>query len=257
MPQYAVVVTGASSGIGRELARLAAADGQPVLLLGRSVAALVSLAGEIEACGGVAAWWAVDLTQPGALEGLEQQLAQRDWCCDVLVHAAGVGLVTPAHGGEVGRQLQSLDLNARVLSELALGLLPAMRQRRRGGLLAVGSIAGYLPGPNMAIYYASKAYVRSLMAALHGESRGSGVTVTCLAPGFVRTPFLEQAGLQRTRLRKLLPRQSAVTVARAGWRGFRAGRRLVMPGLANRVVVAAAKLLPTSWLLTTVAGLQR
>lgn len=256
-PLPAVVVTGASSGIGRELALQAAREGGPLLLLGRSGTALAALAEAIEARGGQAAWLALDLCEPDALERIETALAGRGWCCDVLVHAAGIGVVTPAHAGQAARQLQALDLNARVLTALVLRLLPPMVERGRGGVLAVGSIAGYVPGPNMAVYYASKAYVRSLAAALHAETRGSGVTVTCLAPGFVDTPFLQQAGLRSTRLRKILPRTSAAAVARAGWRGFRRGRRLVVPGLANQLLVASSRLLPSTWMARLIGSLQR
>jgi uncharacterized protein len=110
----------------------------------------------------------------------------------------------------------------------------------------------------MSTYYASKAYVRSFTAALAAETAGSGVTVTCLAPGVVRTAFLERtAGVGKTRLAKMAPRSNAVEIAAAGWRGFRAGKRLIIPGVADRIIVTACKLLPDAVLLRIVAALQR
>jgi uncharacterized protein len=132
-----------------------------------------------------------------------------------------------------------------------------MIARRRGGILNVGSIAGYVPGPNMAVYFASKAYVRSFTAALAAELAGTGVRVTCLSPGFVATAFFQRADFGRTRLAKLMPRSCAPEIAEAGWRGFRAGKRLVIPGLANRIVIAACALTPAALLVRWISALQR
>jgi short-subunit dehydrogenase len=109
----------------------------------------------------------------------------------------------------------------------------------------------------MAAYYASKAYLRSLSNALYAETKGSGVIVTNLSPGFVSTPFLTLSGIGATRLRKILPRMTAAEVAEAGWRGFKSGRRLIVPGLANRILIAGAKLLPTHFLIWLLRQLQR
>ena len=252
----AIVIAGASSGIGREIARVAAREKAPLLLVARSNDALEDLVDELRSAGTPAAHLACDLRDRDAAARIESTLAGHGWYCDVLVLSAGIGFSGAFHRSNRNDQLAVLDLNARVLTELALHFMPAMHERRRGGMLLVGSIAAYGPGPNMAVYYASKAYVRSLANALHAETRGSGMTVTNLSPGIVRTPFLEHSGLGRTRLRKILPRMTAAEVAEAGWHGFRSGRRVVVPGLANRLLIGATKLMPTGVVLWLVQRLQ-
>jgi short-subunit dehydrogenase len=132
-----------------------------------------------------------------------------------------------------------------------------MVARGRGGVLNVGSITGYAPGPNMAVYFASKAYVNSFSAALSAEVAGTGVTVTCLAPGVVRTAFFERCSVGQTRLFKLAPRSDAPATAEAGWRGFKAGRRLVIPRWFNRVITTICVVVPDSLLLRFIARFQR
>lgn len=252
----AIVIAGASSGIGREIARVAAREKAPLLLVSRSNDVLAELVDELRAAGTPAAHLECDLRDRDAAARIDSTLADRGWYCDVLVLSAGIGLSGAFHRSDRNDQLAVLDLNTRVLTELALHFMPAMHERRRGGMLLVGSLAAYGPGPNMAVYYASKAYVRSLANALYAEAKGSGLTVTNLSPGIVRTPFLEHSGLGRTRLRKILPRMTAAQVAEAGWRGFRSGRRLVIPGLANRLLIGVAKLMPTGVVLWLVHRLQ-
>ena len=253
----AIVITGASSGIGREIARVAARERQPLLLVARSNDALLELVKEIESTGTPAAYLAYDLRAPDAAERIESALAERRWYCDALVLCAGIGVLGAFDEHNRSEHLAVLDLNARVPTELLLHFMPGMRKRRRGGVLLVGSIAGFFPGPNMAVYYATKAYVRSLANALYAETKGTGVTVTNLSPGFVSTPFLALSGIGLTRLRKILPRMTAADVAKEGWRGFRSGRRIVVPGLANRLLIGAAKLMPTRFVLWVVQKLQR
>lgn len=252
----AIVITGASYGIGREIARIAAHEHTALLLVARSSAPLVELRDELTSTGSDVAWLSLDLRNRDAGERIEAALTERGWYCDVLVHGAGLGLVGPAHALDRADQVAMLDVNARALTELALRFLPGMVRRGRGGVLAVGSVAGYFPGPNMAVYYSTKAYVRSLANALYAETKGSGVNVTCLSPGFVTTDFLSRSGLQATRLRKILPRITAVDAARAGWRGFRAGRRVVVPGLTNRIVTLVSGLIPTRGVLWLIKRLQ-
>jgi short-subunit dehydrogenase len=132
-----------------------------------------------------------------------------------------------------------------------------MIARGRGGVLNLGSITGYAAGPNMAAYYASKAYVNSFSAALAAEVEGSGVTVTCLAPGVVRTAFFERCSVGQTRLMKLMPRTSAAATAEAGWRGLRAGKRLIVPRWIDRFSVLVCRLAPAGALARFVAAMQR
>jgi uncharacterized protein len=253
----AIVVTGASSGIGRDIARLAAADRCFLLLLGRSPQALDELVAELAAAGAQAAPLPIDLLDPHAPDRVERALADRGLYCDVLVNSAGFGVFGAAAKAAPQEQLNLVDVNIRALTELTLRFLPAMLARGRGGVLNVGSITGYVAGPNMAAYYASKAYVNSFSAALAAEVAGSGVTVTCLTPGVVRTAFFERCAVGQSRLMKLMPRSNSPDVAEVGWRGFKAGKRLVIPRLIDRISVAISVLLPQSLLTRFVGWLQR
>lgn len=250
----AIVVTGASSGIGRELARAAAREGGTLVLIGRDRQALDDLAAEL-------ARWApahvlpIDLADPDAGRKVEDKLAEIGAFCDVLVNSAGFGVFGAAADTDRQAHLELIDVNIRALTELTLRFLPGMVARRRGGVLNVGSVTGYAPGPNMSSYFASKAYVRSFTAALSAELAGTGVTVTCFSPGVVRTAFFERCFAGRTYMVKLAPRANAPETAAAGWRGFRAGKRLVIPRFINRVIVGGAIVLPRAivvrivWLL--------
>jgi short-subunit dehydrogenase len=244
--QPAIVVTGASSGIGRELARVAARDGSFMVLVGRSRSSLEDLASQLNQAGARALALAVDLKDRNAPLAIESALTERGLYCDVLVNSAGFGLHGPAVKIDAAEQMQILDVNVRALTELTLRFLPGMVARGRGGVINLGSVAGYAPGPYMAMYHASKAYVRSFSAALATELAGTGVTVTNLCPGVVRTAFFEGLAVTRSRMFKLLPRSNAVETAEKGWRGFRAGKRLVTPRLMDRAIAIYCGLAPAS-----------
>ena len=253
----AIVVTGASSGIGRELARVAAREGSIMVLLGQSQQALDDLVAKLGSSGAQAHAFCFDLADRDAGQQIENALSELGVYCDVLVNSAGFGVFGPAAEIDREEQLKLLDVNARALTELTLRFLPGMVARRRGGILNVGSITGYAPGPNMAVYYASKAYVRSFTAALAAELAGTGVTVTCLSPGVIRTAFFERATVGKTRLFKLMPRSNAPETAEVGWRSFRAGKRLVIPGLTNWIILSVCRLLPDAVVLRLISTLQR
>ena len=255
--QPAIVVTGASSGIGRDIARLAARDRCFLLLLGRSQQALDQLVAELAAAGSQAVALSVDLLDPRAPDCIESALSERSLYCHVLLNSAGFGVFGPPAQPAPREQLNLVDVNIRALTELTLRFLPGMVARGRGGVLNVGSITGYVAGPNMAAYYASKAYVNSFSAALAAEVAGSGVTVTCLTPGVVRTAFFERCSVGQSRLMKLMPRSNSPDIAEVGWRGFKAGKRIVIPRLIDRISVAISVLLPQSLLTRFVGLLQR
>ncbi len=257
MLKPAIVVTGAASGIGRELARLAAREGSFLLLVDKAQAGLEDIVAELAAGGAEAAALRIDLAERDAGERIEGALSARSLYCDVLVNSAGFGLFGPAAATSRTEQIDLLDVNARALTELTLRFVPGMVARGRGGVINLGSVTGYTPGPNMALYYASKAYVNSFSAALAAELAGTGVTVTNLAPGVVRTAFADRTSLAQTRIHKIAPRSEAPAVAAAGWRAFKAGRRLVIPRLVDRLIAGFCTIMPNAVMLRLVARLQR
>lgn len=256
-PRPAVLVTGASGGIGREIAKIAAKEGAPVVLIARSAGALADAADDVRRGGGEPFTLALDLAQPGAPAQVESFLAAQGLVCGVLVNNAGYGLLGAAAALSREDQLGIVDLNIRALTDLTLRFLPGMIARRSGGVLNLGSVAGFLPGPYMALYYASKAFVRSFSEALSQELRGTGVTVTCVAPGPVATEFLNRAGAGRAQLFKLLPKMTAEAVAQRAWRAFKRGRRMVVPGPLASFSALTGTHLPHTLTLPLIARLQR
>ena len=253
----AIVVTGAASGIGRELARVAAREGSVMVLVDQSLQLLDDLAVEFASSGISAHAICVDPACRDAGQRVENGLSELGVYCDVLVNSAGLALLGPAAQLDREEQLRLLDVNARALTDLMIRVLPGMVARRHGGVLNVGSISGYAPGQNMAAYFASKAYVRSFTAAVAAEVAGTGVTVTCLSPGIVRTDLFKRGNGGQTRVLKLMPRASALATANAGWRAFRAGKTLVVPGLTNRMILALRFFLPRTLTLRLLSILQR
>ena len=251
-----VVVTGASEGIGRAIANVAAREGGPVVPIARSGEGLADAAAEVRRSGGEPFVFTLDLAAPSAPAEVETFLASHNLACEVLVNNAGYGLLGAAVALSREDQLGILDLNIRALSDLTLRFLPRMVARRSGGIINLSSIAGFLPGPYMALYFASKAFVRSFSEALWEEMHGTGVTITCVAPGPVRTRFLAKAGARRVPLFKLLPKVTGEMVAERAWRGFKRGRRMVVPGMVARFTAYSAALLPRALALSLVARLQ-
>jgi hypothetical protein len=253
----AVVVTGASAGIGSALAVCVARERRIVVLVARSPSGLNATAEAVRQAGGEAYSLELDLAARDAPARLSAFLVEQGLSCEVLVNNAGYGLRGAAATLPVAEQIGIIDLNIRALAALTLHFLPAMVARGRGGVINLGSVAGFLPGPHMAMYYSSKAFVRSFSEALHEELRGKGVTVTCVAPGPVRTKFLEKAGAGRAPLFRILPKVDAAYVAECAWRGFRRGRRMVIPGLQAKAAMCLARILPTAAMLRLVSMLQR
>jgi uncharacterized protein len=242
------LITGASSGIGRELARVFARNGHDLALVARRKDRLEALATEIEASHARRPTVIVaDLEKPEALSIIEAALGSTGAEPQYLVNNAGFGLLGRADAGDRKAQLAMIDLNMRALTALSLALIPAL-ERHKGGILNVGSMAGFLPGPGMAVYYASKAYVRSFSDALHHELKPRGIRVTNLAPGPVPTEFGERAGSKSINTPSLLT-QNAEYVAELGYRGLMEGKRLVVPGRLNRAVVELVSLVPRGLLL--------
>lgn len=238
------LVTGASAGIGTELARLLAAD-HDLVLTARRADPLRALAEELNrARGATCHVFPADLADPAAPQRLFEQIAAAGLAVDVLVNNAGFGDLGPFAKADPARLLSMIRVNVAALTELTALFLPAMLARGRGRILNVGSIAGFQPGPLMAVYYATKAYVNSFSEALHSELRGTGVTVTVLCPGPVATEFAAVAGMQQTRVFSAGQAMGARPVAEAGVRAMRAGRRLVLPGWRNKLLVFLERFAP-------------
>ncbi len=252
------LVTGASSGIGLELAKLLAADRYDLILVARRVEALEALAADLRAAHGVAVQvWPADLASSGAPAELEARASAAGLAVDVLVNNAGFGALGAFGDLPLDRQLGIVDVNLRALTELTHRFLQPMRTRRSGRIMMVASVAGFLPGPYMAVYYASKAYLQSFSLALAEELSGSGVTVTCVCPGYTATEFQAVADMNHAdRLAQLQP-MTAASVACIGYRALMSGRRLVVTGWKNRIGTFLMRLMPRTALSAVVARLQR
>jgi uncharacterized protein len=251
------LITGASSGIGRALAYLFAQDGYTLVLAGRHASTLETLRAELVATHRVTAHCiSVDLATAGGADLLHAQLLHERLSIDVLVNNAGVGLQGAFVDLPLDRQLQMMTLNVTSLVSLTRLLLPAMAQRERGGVLNVGSMAGFQPGPYMAVYYATKAFVVSFSEAISDELKGSGVVVSCLAPGPTATGFATEAGVTHAPLfRGEL--MTADEVARLGYEGWKRGKSLIITGARNRRRYLLTKIMPRSIVRRVVRRLNR
>lgn len=242
------LITGASSGIGAQLARVFAAHGHELVLVARNAGQLGALAAEIAATGASRPdVVSVDLARPDGAARLAEELGNRGVEPAFVVNNAGFGLVGKSAALDRTEQLAMIDLNVRTLTDLSLRWVDSLA-RHRGGILNLGSVAGFLPGPGMAVYYATKAYVLSFSEALHHELAPRGIRVTVLCPGPVPTGFQARSGMRLSGLTRLLE-VPAASVARAGFNGLMAGKRLVVPGLGSKLATLAPRLLPRGALL--------
>jgi uncharacterized protein len=241
------LVTGASSGIGADLARVLAEHGHDLVLVARTQAKLEALGAELSGRYGVRAEVLVaDLGDPAGPRRVDETLRERSLQIDLLVNNAGIGVHGPFAENDPQALLRLLQVNVIALTELSRLLLPGMLARRSGRVLNVASTAAFVPGPFMAAYYASKAYVLSLSVALENELAGSGVSVTALCPGPTRTNFSEAAGIARTRLFRAGGVMGSMEVARAGYAGMQAGKSIVVAGVRNRLIAGSSGLAPRS-----------
>lgn len=239
------LITGASSGIGRAIAVELASGGVRLVLVARGQGALMELRASLPGEGHEAI--AADLGEPSGVALVADRMRDATEPVDILVHSAGIGL--PA-GGYLGNAVAASDAVNRVsvdaLTHLAHAALPGMLERGRGGLLTVGSIAGFLPGSAAITYSASKAWAQAFGEGLNELTRGTGVTSTVVTPGFVRSGFHRNMGLDASGIHDFLwctPEQ----VARAAVRGFVRHRALVVPGAAWKTVYAISRVIPRSW----------
>jgi short-subunit dehydrogenase len=239
------LVTGASRGIGAALARELARHGHDLVLSARSIEPMHDLADELRQIGAETTEIAADLSLPGAAAQLAEELDRRNLRIDVLINNAGLGGLGRFDRIDSVRVGEMVQVNIVALTELTRLLLPGMIARGHGRIMLVGSVAGFQPGPGMAVYFATKAYVLSLGEALAHELRGTGVTVTTLCPGATATDFFTVAGARHSviarRLRRMMP---ADRVAQIGYRALAAGRRVVITGATNRLSALAGRYAP-------------
>lgn len=255
MPQKreTALITGASAGIGLELAKQFAAHGHDLILVARNRDALEAAAGTLEGRHGIKATViASDLAQPESPQRVFESVMAEGLRVDILVNNAGFGFAGPFVETDIDRELDMIQVNIAAVTHLTKLFLQPMVLRRSGRILNVASTAGFQPGPLMSVYYASKAYVLSLSQALDEELRNTGVTVTCLCPGATATEFADRAGLTNTRLFTITGVANAEDVARFGYAATMRGDRLALPGIKNKAQIQFLRLLPRS-LVTTLA----
>ena len=255
MTERVTLITGASAGIGTELARVFASKGHRLALTARREDRLTALAAEITASGGAAPIVIpCDLQQPDACDKIEAALAAAGVEVEYVVNNAGFGLFGHAIKRDRAEQLNMITVNIRALTDLSLRFSDQLI-KNRGGILNVGSVAGFLPGPGMAVYYASKAYVISFTEALRAELGPRGVRVTVVCPGPVPSEFQARAGFTPGFDSTVL-NVNPDEVARQAYRGLMANKRAVLPGLGIKIVPFLLRLFPRSFILAAVAGLQ-
>lgn len=244
------LVTGASSGIGYELSKLFGRDGYKVILVARREEELKKLAEKLPNSQVIA----MDISKPGAPRELLKKLEGTE--IDVLVNNAGYGLLGEFSKTDLSSEIQMIHLNILSLTELTKLVLPQMLARRSGKILNVASTAAFQPGPLMAVYYATKAYVLSFSEAIAEELRDTGVTVTTLCPGPTRTEFADVAKMGKSKLFKSAAVMDAAPVAEAGYEGLMAGKRIVVPGIANRMMIQSLRVSPRSLVTKIVRRVQ-
>ncbi len=239
------LITGASTGIGRDFAHLCARDGYDLILVARSQPQLETVAAEIrQATNRNVIVLPKDLSRPEAPREVFEEAGRSAAPVEVLINNAGFGLLGLFWKLDTQQQIDMIQLNIAALTELTRLFLPGFIERRRGRILNVASTAAFQPGPLMSVYYASKAYVVSFSEALHNEAREYGVTVTCLCPGPTKTEFQTRAGASDTQLFKGGGVMDSATVAKIGLNGMKAGKPLVIAGRLNALMAFLTRFAP-------------
>jgi uncharacterized protein len=255
IPRPVTLITGASAGLGAEFAHVFAQHGHCIVLVARREQRLREVADRIAAAGHPRPHvLPIDLARGGAAKQISAEMAALNVEPQYVVNNAGFGLLGAAAELDSAEQLAMIDLNIRLLAELSLAYVDSL-SRHRGGILNVASVASFLPGPGMAVYYASKAFVLSFSESLHQELRDQGIRVTVLCPGVVPTEFQARAGMKSIPGSKLI-RMMPADVAAAGYAALMRGQRVVVPGIANKFLTFLPRVLPRGFFLREVARTQ-
>ncbi len=253
----AALITGASSGIGLDLARLFARDRHDVILVSRSEGKLREISSELQRQHGITAHVIVaDLSKPNAPKEVWSAAVEKGIAVDTLVNNAGYGITGEFAETDLKTELEMIEVNVAAPTHLTKLVLPSMLARRSGRILNVASTAGFQPGPLMAVYYATKAYMLSFSEAIADELRHTGVTVTTLCPGPTETAFAVAAKMTHTRLFTSSRPMSSEAVARAGYEAMKRGKGLVIVGVRNKVLVQSARVTPRRVVTAIVRKLQ-
>ncbi|MFT3880882.1 MAG: SDR family oxidoreductase [Gemmatales bacterium] len=251
------LVTGASAGLGVEFAKLLAKDGYDLVLVARRLDRLEELGRELSQHGIIAHSVSVDLSLPDAAVTVDKFLKERQLEVDVLINNAGFGAVGRFVDIDLNEQLRMIQVNVSTLVHLTGLILPGMILRGKGRVMNVASTAAFQPGPLMAMYYATKAFVLSFSEAVHHEIRKTGVTVTCVCPGPTPTEFQTQAKMEETKMFNSRMMVDPVTVAKVGYEAMQKGKRLIIPGKLTNVLAFATRLTPRSMVLRVSERMQK
>jgi len=255
--KYALI-TGASGGIGYDLAKIAGADGRNLILVARSAEKLNTLAVELRKNNDTeVVTIAVDLSDEKGVNKLLDEIASQNLKVDILVNNAGFGDFGDFSKADLSKNMEMIRLNIGALTQLTHAIMQQMIGSGKGRIMNVASTAAFLPGPGMAVYYASKAYVLSFSEALSRELKGSGVTVTTLCPGPTDTSFATAAGLGKSLMHRMLPPATSAEVAKAGYKAMMKGKTIEIPGFMNKLTAITPRLTPRSIVRDMIYGIHK
>ena len=255
--KYALI-TGASAGIGYDLAKMAGADGRNLILVARSAEKLNALAVELRKNNDTeVVTIPVDLSDEKGVNKLLDEIASQNLKIDILVNNAGFGDFGDFSKADLSKNMEMIRLNIGALTQLTHAIMQQMLGSGKGRIMNVASTAAFLPGPGMAVYYASKAYVLSFSEALSRELKGSGVTVTALCPGPTDTSFATAAGLGKSLMHRMLPPATSAEVAKAGYKAMMKGKTIEIPGFMNKLTAITPRLTPRSIVRNMIYGIHK
>ena len=255
--KYALI-TGASGGIGYDLAKMAGADGRNLILVARSAEKLNALAVELKKNNDTeVVTIAVDLSDEKGVNKLLDEIASQNLKVEILVNNAGFGDFGDFSKADLSKNMEMIRLNIGALTQLTHAIMQQMLGSGKGRIMNVASTAAFLPGPGMAVYYASKAYVLSFSEALARELKGSGVTVTTLCPGPTDTSFATAAGLGKSLMHRMLPPATSAEVAKAGYKAMMKGKTIEIPGFMNKLTALTPRFTPRSIVRDMIYGIHK